>query len=138
MAEIWLRRTATGLAPSDPDDIPRGWKIGDQLLANIRKPRDGKRHRKAFVLIDIVWPHTEYANKDILRKAMTIGAGFVDEIINPITGEVALCAKSWRFDTMDQIEFDELYQRMIDVALAMVPNSKREDWSDAVDEIARF
>lgn len=138
MADIWLRRTATGLALSDPDDMPKGWRIGDQLLANIRKPRNAKLHRKAFVLLDVVYPHTEYPNKDLLRRAMTIGAGYVDEIVNPLTGEVSLCAKSWRFDSMDQIEFDGLYQRLIDVALVIVPSSKREDWSSAVDEIARF
>lgn len=138
MADVWLRRTAAGISPIDIDDLPKGWKIGDQLLANIRKPRNGKLHRKAFVLLDIVFPHTEYPTKESLRKALTVGAGFVDEIINPMTGEVAWTARSWAFDNMDDAEFQELYSRMIDVALKIVPGSKRDDWETAVDEIARM
>lgn len=138
MADLWVRRTPTGFAAIDPDDMPKGWGIGDQLLATIRKPRNAKLHRKAFVLLDVVWPHTEYPSKDFLRKAMTIGAGFVDEIINPMTGEVAWSAKSWRFDSMSDDEFTELYGRMIDVAIKIIPNSTRNDWESAVAEIARF
>lgn len=138
MADIWLRRTPTGVAVLNQEDMPKGWKIGDNLLATIRKPRNGKLHRKAFVLLDIVWPHTEYPNKEALRKAFTVGAGFVDEIISPTTGEVFWSAKSWRFDSMDDQEFQELYSRLVDVALAVVPGSTRDDWQSAVDEIARF
>lgn len=138
MADIWLRRTAGGMSVTNPDDMPKGWAIGDLLLATIKKPRNSRLHRKAFVLLDVVYPHTEYPSKDALRKAMTVGAGFVDEVINPMTGEVAMSAKSWRFDSMDDIEFQVLYSAMIGVALKLVPNSKRDDWESAVDEIARF
>lgn len=138
MADIWLRRTATGIAPIDPDDLPKGWKVGDALLANIRKPRNGKTHRRAFVLLDVVYPHTEYPTKELLRKAMTVGAGFVDEIINPLTGEVAWMARSWAFDNMDDTEFNELFSRLVDVALKIVPGSSRDDWEAAVDDIVRL
>ena len=138
MADFWLRRTETGFAVNNPEDIPKGWKIGEQLFVTMRKPRNGRLHRKAFVLLDVVWPHTEYPNKEVLRKAMTIGAGFVEEIINPMTGEIAFIAKSWRFDSMDDIEFRELYSRLIDVAIRLVEGSSRDGWMHAVDEIARF
>lgn len=138
MSDIWVTRTATGFAPMDTAELPKGWHIGDKLMATIRKPRNGKLHRKAFILLDVVWPHTEYPNKDILRRAMTIGAGFVDEIINPMTGEVSWCAKSWKFDSMDDDAFGELYSRLIDVALKIIPQSTRSDWESAVEEVARF
>lgn len=138
MAQIWLRRTATGVSPLNPDELPKGWRIGDDLLGEIRKPRNGKLHRKAFVLLDVVWPHTEYPTKEALRKAMTVGAGFTDEVINPVTGEVCWSPKSWAFSEMDDFEFGELYSRLIDVALKIVPGSKRGDWEAAVDEIVRF
>lgn len=138
MAYIWLRRTVSGFVPIDAEDMLASWKIGDEVLADVRKPRNAKLHRKAFVLLDMVWPHTEYPNKELLRKAMTIGAGFVDLVANPLTGEVSYVPKSWAFGAMDDAEFKELYQRLIDVALKIVPGSGKGDWEAAVDDIVRM
>lgn len=138
MATIWVRRTPQGFVALDHEALPKTWKIGETLRAEVVKPRNGKLHRKAFILLDVVYPHTEYPSKDILRKAMTIGAGFVEEIINPLTGEVALIAKSWRFDSMDDLEFQHLYAALIGVALKLVEGSSRQDWFEAVEEIARL
>lgn len=138
MTQIWLRRTVSGFAPIDHDDILPSWKLGDEVLADIRKPRNARLHRKAFVLLDQVWPHTEYPTKAILRDAMTIGAGFVNMVANPLTGEVSMVPKSWAFSAMDDDEFRELYQRLIDVAIKIVGNSTRDDWESAVDNIIRM
>ncbi len=138
MAGIWLRRTVSGFAPMDHDDMLPSWKIGDEVLATIRKPRNARLHRKAFVLLDQVWPHTEYPRKELLRSAMTIGAGFVDLVANPLTGEVSYVPKSWSFSAMDDGEFRELYNRLIDVAVKLVSNSTRSDWEMTVDNIVRM
>lgn len=108
------------------------------LRADIVQPRNGRLHRKAFVLLNEVWPHTNYPTIDRLRAAMTIGAGFVDETIDPFTGRVVWYPKSWEFAQMDDVEFKELYNALIDVALKLVPNSKRDDWEQAVDNIVRM
>lgn len=101
-------------------------------------PRNPGLHRKAFALLNVVFPHTNYPTMDRLRAAMTIGAGFVDETIDPSTGNVVWFPRSWSFENMDDTEFKELYNRLVDVALKIVPNSKREDWEQAVDQIVRF
>lgn len=136
MTDIFLKRTLTGMAPLDMDDVPKQWKIGDTLLCAVRKPRNIKLHRKAFVLLKLVWPHTEYPTMETLRKTMTIGAGFVEPFINPLTGEVSLVPKSWAFTNMDETEFSELYSRLVDVALKLVPGSSRDDWEQAEQDIA--
>jgi hypothetical protein len=138
VATIWVRRTPAGFVALDHESLPASWKIGETLRAEVVKPRNGKLHRKAFILLDVVFPHTEYVSKEALRKAMTIGAGYVEEIINPITGEVALAPKSWAFSNMDEFAFRELYSAMIGVALKIVDGSTREDWFSAVEEIARL
>lgn len=138
MATIWVRRTPAGFVALDSEALPQTWKIGDTLRAEVKKPRNGRLHRKAFVLLDVVYPHTEYTSKEMLRKAMTIGAGFVEEIINPMTGEVGLVAKSWSFEAMDDFAFRELYSALIGVAIKLVEGSTREDWLNAIEEIARF
>ncbi len=136
MTDIFLKRTISGMAPMDLDDMPKTWKVGDLLLCTVRKPRNVKLHRKAFVLLKLVWPHTEYPNMEILRQSMTIGAGFVDTLVNPLTGEVSLVPKSWAFANMGDEEFNELYSRLVDVALKLVPGSSRDDWEQAEYEIA--
>lgn len=136
MTDILLKRTISGMAPLDIDDMPKTWKVGDTLLCTVRKPRNVKLHRKAFALLKMVHPHTEYPNIEILRKAMTIGAGYVDTLVNPMTGEVSLVPKSWAFTNMDDEEFNDLYSRLIDVALKLVAGSTREDWEQAEYEIA--
>lgn len=111
---------------------------GKVLRADIVAPRNMGLHRKAFVLLSKVYPHTNYPSMERLRSAMTIGAGYVDETVDPYTGEVVWYPKSWAFDKMDDVEFGELYSRLIDVALKVVPNSRRADWEQAVDEIVRM
>jgi hypothetical protein len=108
------------------------------LRADLAVPRNPGLHRKAFALLNIVWPHTNYPTVERLRAAMTVGAGFVDEVINPMTGDTVWYPKSWAFDQMDDVEFRQLYNRLVDVALKIVPDSKREDWEQAVDQIVRF
>lgn len=138
MATMWLRRTLNGFVPAPGVEIPKTWKVGDDLRAEVTKPRNAKHHRKAFILLQVVFPHTDYPSIEALRLAMTVGAGFVETIINPMTGEVALTPKSWRFDKMDQDEFVSLYRALIGVALKLVEGSKEADWWNAVEDIARL
>ena len=122
------------VAEADMVRLPRD----KPLRADIVAPRNIALHRKAFVLLNKVWPHTDYPTIDRLRAAMTIGAGFVDETVDPYSGEVIWYPKSWQFDRMDEIEFEELYSRLIDVAIKIIPDSSRDDWEAAVDEVVRM
>lgn len=108
------------------------------MRADFVVPRNPRLHRKAFVLLNVVHPHTNYPTIERLRASMTIGAGFVDEAIDPYTGKAVWYPKSWAFDSMDDVEFQELYSRLIDVAIRIVPDSKRDDWEQAVDQIVRM
>lgn len=135
MSEIWIRRTINGLQPID--ELPTSWKIGDDLLLNVRKPRDLRLHKKAFALAKVFYQHSEYPSIEMARKALTIGAGYVDELINPMTGEVSLQAKSWEFGNMDNIEFEGLYKRMLQTAIKCA-GGLEDDWELAVNELARF
>lgn len=73
----------------------RTWKDGDLLQCEV-KPRSLPLHRKAFILLSVVYPHTSYPSMEALRMAMTIGAGYVEPHINPMTGETVLVPRSWR------------------------------------------
>lgn len=131
---------ATVLIPAGVHDEEQLQKLpwDRDLRADVVAPRNPGLHRKAFVLLNLVWPHTNYPTVERLRAAMTIGAGFVDEAVDCYTGKVIWYPKSWSFENLDDVEFQELYNRLIDVALKIVPNSKRPDWEAAVDHIVRM
>jgi hypothetical protein len=137
MATIYLKRVPHGLAIAD-GDLLDGWKLGDILRADIVKPRNGGLHRKAFSLLKVLHPHTDYASIETLRQAMTLGAGYVDTVVNPMTGNASFVPRSWSFKGMDDMEFEAFYNRLIDVALKLLPGSTRDDWEAAEREIIGF
>ena len=142
MAMLFLRRIGNALHPAaeggEQNTFARTWKDGDLLLCEVKKPRSLPLHRKAFILLSVVYPHTNYPSQEALRMAMTIGAGYVEPHINPMTGETVLVPRSWKFEKMDDLTFTKLYEGMIGVALQLVPNSTRDDWWHAVEDIARL
>ena len=142
MATLFLRRIGNALHPAaeggEENTFARTWKDGDLLLCEVKKPRSLPLHRKAFILLSVVYPHTNYPSQEALRMAMTIGAGYVEPHINPMTGETVLVPRSWKFEKMTDDEFRALYNAMIGVALNLVADSTREDWEFAVDEIAKL
>ena len=143
MATLFLRRNGNALYALDEGGsevaMSKTWKDGDVLRCEVSKPRNVKLHRKAFILLKIVFDATDnYPSVEALRNAMTVGAGYVDTIINPVTGETALTPKSWKFDKMDETEFSALYGAMIGVALHIVEGSTEEEFRFAVDQIAEM
>lgn len=132
--KVWAFVPEDEVAEEECNKLPKN----KGLRADFVVPRNPRLHRKAFVLLNQVWPHTNYPTVERLRASMTIGAGFIDEAIDPYSGRVVWYPKSWAFDSMDDVEFKELYDRLIDVALKIVPNSKRADWEQAVDNIVRM
>ena len=142
MATLFLRRVGNALHPAaeggEQNTFARTWKDGDLLQCEVKKPRSLPLHRKAFILLSVVYPHTSYPSMEALRMAMTIGAGYVEPHINPMTGETVLVPRSWKFEKMTDDEFRALYSAMIGVALTLVEGSTREDWFAAVDEIAKL
>jgi len=137
MATLFLKRTLYGVELVQ-GDIPQAWKLGQILRADVKLSRNIGLHRKAFALLDVLHPHTEYQSKETLRDALTVGAGYVDTVINPMTGEAGWKPKSWAFANMDGAEFESLHNAMIDVALKLVAGSTRADWEEAERQIIGF
>lgn len=131
---VWCLVPADAASEADLAKLP----AEAEVRADIVVPRNMGLHRKAFALLNLLYPHTNYPTMERLRAAMTIGAGFVDETVDPYTGNVVWFPKSWAFDSMDDLEFRELYSRLVDVALRLVPGSRRDDWEDAEQQIARM
>lgn len=80
----------------------------------VTKPRNLKFHNKFMALIDMVYNNQEiYAHKEELRKDLIIEAGFFTEHVD-FHGEVKKTAKSMSFASMDEYEFNDLYNGVLD------------------------
>lgn len=89
-------------------------KYGQPFMADVTVPRNLKFHKKYFALINLVFQNQEqYDNVDILRRDITIDAGFYTEHVD-IWGEVRKEAESISFAKMEEHTFSDLYSRTID------------------------
>lgn len=106
------------IIPSYDEDKERlkRFKAGEPFMAEVTKPRNIKFHRKTFSLFNMVFDNQEnYISLDHLRKDITIEAGYYDEYTSITTGEIKREAKSISFAAMDDLEFGEYYNKILDV-----------------------
>ena len=115
--EITLIKTLSGFKACYDSDSEKAKKIplNEPFVVTYTKKRNIKFHRKFFALVNMVFENQErYSNLDHLRNDLTIEAGFY-EVRYGLHGEELKEAKSISFSSMDEIEFSELYNRVIDV-----------------------
>jgi hypothetical protein len=116
--KLHVIKTQTGLKPAYDSDYETYSKIplNEVFEIEYKKPRNIKFHRKYFALIKLAFENqTDYRNLNDLRRDISIVAGYYDEVVNKVTGEVYKMPKSISFAQMDEIEFSELYERTKDV-----------------------
>jgi len=84
--------------------------VGREVMAKISQPRNIAFHRKFFALLAAarMMADTEY-NAEQFRAYVTAGAGYCDFITDDEGGTVAI-PKSISFGSMDETEFERLYQ----------------------------
>lgn len=115
--KVTLIKTLNGsLKPaydSDYENVKK-IKVGEPYEFEFRKPRNYKFHKKFFALINMVFDNQErYTSADHLRKDLLIDAGYYDTRYN-LHGVEIQEAKSISFANVDEIEFNEIYSRVID------------------------
>ncbi|KJV08018.1 DUF1367 family protein [Methylocucumis oryzae] len=139
------------LMPDDESSIEVIEKIkaGSVVKAEITQPRNWKFHKKFFALVNVAFeawdmPGVEYKgmqvnkNRDRFRKDLIILAGYGHPVVN-LRGEVRYEAKSISFGSMDELEFEELYSRVVDVVLAKVlMHYSRSDLDEQVNRVLSF
>jgi len=116
--KLHVIKTQTGLKPAYDSDYEVYSKIplNEVFEIEYKKPRNIGFHRKYFALIKLAFENqTDYRNLNDLRRDISIVAGYYDEVVNKVTGEVYKMPKSISFAQMDEIEFSELYEKTKDV-----------------------
>lgn len=116
--KILVIKTPSGLKPLYDSDYDNYSKIalGEEFEIEYTKKRNSRFHRKFFALLKLAFENqSDYRNFNDLRYDLTIVAGYYEENVNKITGEVTKRAKSISFSQMDEIEFNEYYDAVKDV-----------------------
>lgn len=119
--------TANGLVPVGDDsyDSKKRLKVGTVYQAEIRLKRNYEFHKKYFALINCAWEYLPenqtngFRTVDIFRKWVEIQAGHCD-ILEFKNGDVMRLPKSISFDSIDNAEFSDLYERVKDVIWGLI------------------
>ena len=102
--------------PSDYE-LAKKLKVGEEYECDIKRPRNYKFLKKFFALNRMVFDNQEvYSNVDDMREELTKAAGFYYCYVNH-AGVKTYKAKSISFAKMSQEEFDEFYNRYLDVVV---------------------
>lgn len=113
-----LTRVASGFIAHSPVDVEalEPVKIGDVVMADIKRSRNPGFHRKAFEMLRTVFDNQDhFEDFDKFREWLQIKAGIVDTTIGP-DGETYYKVKSLAWHNMDDIEFERTYQALISAA----------------------
>ena len=134
--EIYLLNTIEGLRPLYPNDYDekKKLKLGHTYKASISMPRNIRFHNKYFKLIDVAWEFLTDKqreafrnNREGFRHTIEIAAGACNKIWSISRREWIEEAKSISFASMDEEEFSELYNNIMDIIFRMFVNSSNRE-----------
>ena len=104
--------------PAYNEDHEKAQKLknGEEYEFTVKQPRNPKFHRKFFAMIKTCFENQEhFEDMEELRAYLTMKAGFYKSVVTP-TGIMTL-PKSISFEKMDDLEFNDLYGKVLDVVI---------------------
>ncbi len=111
------------------------FKQGETLRAVLTKPRNSKHHRKFFAMLNLVFQNQDIY--DVLEDLLTevkLRTGHYKAHVT-VKGKVIYIPKSISFDELDQLEFDDIYEKAIKCCLKYFI---KPDNDELIDQIIRF
>jgi hypothetical protein len=149
-----LHPSGTALVPADEQEaaaLERLREVGGRFRVKVRQQRNSGFHRKAMALMRYLhqqWEPQEHTDDgvpvqrdfDAFRRNLLIQAGYFTQVFRP-DGSFTLEARSLNFDAMDNVQFSEVYARLIDVGVRLVGacgGMKPEQVDMAVDRVLAF
>ncbi len=91
--------------------------LNEPFTVTYVKKRNARFHKKFFALINMVYQNQElYNNYDELREHLTIASGYFN-LTHDLDGCEQKKAKSISFASMDETEFSDLYNAVIDTII---------------------
>ena len=92
-------------------------QIGKTYSVDVRLVRNPDFHRKYFAMLNCAWsllpPSVQegFRSRENFRKYVQIAAGFSEPFFHPTEGFIDM-PKSINFESMDELEFQDLYQKV--------------------------
>ena len=129
MKLTFLKSVGGCLLPSDDECIEAMNKIknGTEIMIEYKQKRNVRFHRKAFALLNLVLKNQDkYSNINDLLVEFKLKSGHYEEHITT-KGKIIYIPKSIAFSEMDELEFNELYSKFIDIALQHFVSMSKEE-----------
>ncbi len=133
--KLFLVKTDKGFLPYDDSDVEKNNKLKahDVLECETTRPRNVRFLKKYFALLKTCFDNQdEYDNMRAFRYVVTLKSGYFTTI--QTDKGIVFMPDSISFASMDDIEFEKLYSKTIDVLLKMVAIDRQ----DLENEIINF
>ena len=125
--ELYVKNTLSGLVPlynSDMDEKKR-LRLGEEYKVEITHPRNYKFHKLFMALVNIAHQNSSLEMPfDTYRRYLIMKAGYFKTYTTPKGTYYE--AESISFASMDQMKFEEVYSRVLDVIISELQVSKEE------------
>lgn len=125
---IWMKREGNSLVPADRESMDRMDEIKrDHLvMVTVRQPRNPRQHRMAWGLVRVAHDNLDdFDSPEHLMDTIKVNIGYCDRVIYRMKdiGEVEqLMPRSMAYESMDQLEFEEFFDRMLDyICVVLMP-----------------
>ena len=154
--EAHFIKAQNSLIPATEEDaeLLKKIKLGEVVKLKYTKARNYQFHKKFMALMQLAFDYWEVPeestapvylrdthpqkNFERFRKDITILAGYYDSTFR-VNGDVRIEAKSIAFGSMDEEEFEKLYNACIDVILKKVcTNYSEDELRSVVDQVLGF
>ena len=126
--ELYLVKTNEGSfipAYNSDHELAQKIKPGEIVQGKITRPRNVEFHRKFYALLNLGFSNQEQIEDfESFRAWVTMKAGFHKRVVTD-SGEFYL-PKSISFAKMDEIEFADLYSKVLDVLLKLLDTTKED------------
>lgn len=129
MKLFFIKSQGGVLIPADSECIDNMQKIknGDTIMIEYKPKRNYLFHKKAFALLNLVFQNQDkYENITDLLVEFKLKAGHYNHHLTT-KGKIIYIPKSISFAEMDELEFGEIYNKFIDIALRDFVAMSKED-----------
>jgi len=129
MSRLYLRKTLSGFMPADEPSAEtwKKFKQGEIYRAEVVKPRSYAHHKLCFALLNLTYSNQErYSNFEDFRKAVAIAAGHTEELVM-LDGEIIRLPASLSYDTLDEIQFTQVFGAMMNVCASILHGMKLDE-----------